>query len=298
MESDRTDGQAPALPITSANESVFFRSFEPVRQLVLDEGASLVHRDGLDYKEDELWIGDAFDPLTPDAAAIPVYVRLGKAGALVAELVCGCLARAMQLPAPEVFLISIPAGHLPDSKLASTKGPTLCVGTRDIGGNSFTQLLHRNGNAAIPLLRQWPDLHKVVAFDEWLANPDRNTGNLIYVAQTLHIIDHAEAFGGSSRELFPLAELTDTSFTNLLADMFTTFPPESRSELLDKVQTWILESANSLNVQAVVTSALTSLWNTPEQDNELVNFIKARLTITHSLLCLRLGHPQLSLQAS
>ena len=43
--------------------------------------------------------------------------------------------------------------------------------------------------------RYWPDLPKVVAFDEWLANPDRNMGNLIYVAQTLHIIDHAEAFG-------------------------------------------------------------------------------------------------------
>lgn len=258
----------------------------------------MVPRDGLEDKEDELWVGDAFDPLEPGAAATPVYVRIGKAGALVAELVCGRLARAMKLPAPEVFLISIPQGHLPNSKLASKAGHTLCVGTRDIGGTNFTQLLKTNGVGALPLLRNWSELPKVVAFDEWLANEDRNTGNLIYVAQTLHIIDHAEAFGGSARELFPLAELTGTSFNNLLAEMFTMFPPESRRELLDKVHTWMLENAATLDVQEVVSSALTSLWNTPEQDNELVDFIKARLTLTHSLLCHRLGHPQLSLQAS
>lgn len=258
----------------------------------------MVPRDGLDKKEDELWVGDAFDPKDPSVAAIPVYVRLGKSGALVAELVCGCLARAMKLPAPEVFLISIPPGHLPASRLANRGQSTLCVGTRDIGGTNFTQLLRDKGVGALPLLRNWPDLPKVVAFDEWLANEDRNTGNLIYAAQTLHIIDHAEAFGGSNRELFPLAELTDITFKNLLAEMFRSFGPESRKELLDQVHAWMLENAATLDVKDVVSSALTSLWNTPEQDIELVDFIKARLTLTHSLLCHRLGHPQLSLQAS
>lgn len=264
---------------------------------MLDEGASLVPRDDLEDKDDELWVGDAFDPREPGAAAIPVYVRLGKSGALVAELVCGCLARAMKLPAPEVFLISIPQGHLPASRLASSEAHTLCVGTRDIGGTNFTQLLRTNGVGALPLLRNWAELPKVVAFDEWLANQDRNTGNLVYVAQTLHIIDHADAFGGSTRELFPLAELTSMSFSNLLADMFNAFAPESRKDLLDQVHAWMLENAATLDVQEVVSSALTSLWNTPEQDTELVDFIKARLTLTHSLLCHRLGHPQLSLQA-
>lgn len=297
MELNRTDGEAAALPVDSANDAFFTPRLEPVRRLVLDEGASLVPRAGLDDKEDELWVGNAFDPQDPGGAAIAVYVRLGKAGALVAELVCGCMARAMQLPAPEVFLISIPAGHLPGSRLATPGASTLCVGTRDIGGTSFTQLLHAKGMGALPILRNWPDLPRVVAFDEWLANPDRNMGNLIYAAQTLHIIDHAEAFGGAGRELFPLAELTDTRFRNLLADMFSTFTPESRSELLGQVHTWMQEQASALDVQGVVTSALTSLWNTPEQDHELVNFITERLTLTHSLLCHRLGHPQLSLTA-
>lgn len=297
MDTDQPNGEAASLPVDSANEAVFSPKFEPVRRLVLDAGASMVPRDGLAFKEDELWMGDAFNPADPEAPAIPVYVRLGKAGALVAELVCGCLARALQLPAPEVFLITIPPGHLPNSMLANQGARALCVGTRDIGGSNFTQLLSANGLAALPLLRYWPDLPKVVAFDEWLANPDRNMGNLIYVAQTLHIIDHAEAFGGSSRELFPLAELTNTSFSNLLAEMFNSFDAESRSDLLSQVQTWMQQHATGIDVQEVVGSALTSLWNTAEQDHELVDFIKARLTLTHSLLCHRLGHPQLSLKA-
>lgn len=253
-------------------------------------------RQDLHLKEDELWVGDAFNPLDPGEPAIPVYARLGKSGALVAELICGCVARALKLPAPEVFLILIPPGHLPKSKHCNATTDTFCIGTRDIGGTNFTQLLSADMDAALPLLRQWPALPNVIAFDEWLANPDRNTGNLIYVAQALHIIDHADAFGGSARELYPLAELTSCKFRNLLAEMFNDFGHEARSSLLKNVLTWLNEAASTMDVQGVVNSAPTSLWNTPEQDRELVDFITQRLTITHSLLCDRLGHPQLSLR--
>jgi hypothetical protein len=296
LDTHRTDGEAPAGAVASANDPVFAPVFEPVRRLVLDEGASLVPRQNQQQKSDELWLGDAFDPLNPQTPAVPVYVRVGQSGALVAELVCGCIARALKLPAPEVFLIVIPPGHLPQSVICKPEAVTLCVGTRDIGGTDFTQLLSADFDAALPLLTKWPDLENVIAFDEWLANPDRNMGNLIYVAQNLHIIDHAEAFGGSCRELFPLAELTASSFSNLLADMFNDLSTDARASLLKKVRTWLNESAGSIDVQGVVSSAPTRLWNTPEQDRELVDFITQRLTITHSLLCSRLGHPQLSLR--
>jgi len=268
-----------------------------VRWLELNKGAARVKRGQERSKSDELWLGDAFDPQQPNEPSISVYVRLGGGGALVAELVCGCMARALGLPAPEVFVVRIKQGSLPRSKMTNPKADTLCVATRDLGGSSFTQLLTTDDDAAIHLLQQWPELGKVAAFDEWTANPDRNTGNLIYAAQSLHIIDHADAFGGRGRYLYPLAELTAQAFTNKLGELLNCFDPGKRSTLLNDIEQWIADKATLLDVSEVVEHAGTRPWNTPHQDGELVDFLKQRLTVTHSLLCQRLGHPQLSLQA-
>ena len=276
---------------------MFNLQFPPVRRLVLNEGAARVARDVEDSKADELWQGDAVDPANPQDPTVPVYLRLGQRAALVAELVCGCVARALCLPAPEVFLLTVPAGHLAGSALARPDAPTLCVATRDIGGATFAQFLSSNEDAALQLLHQWPELARVVAFDEWLANQDRNLGNIIYVAQTLHIIDHADAFGGSARQLFPLAELTTQQFQNKLAGTLNAYKSSKRNELLQDVHTWLAQVGAGINIPAVVESASTRPWNTPEQDGELVDFIQQRLTLTHALLCNRLGHPQLSLTA-
>jgi hypothetical protein len=299
LDTDRTNGKADEnTRLTSANDDDFELRFAPVRWLELNKGATRVKRGHERTKPDELWQGDAFDRTQPDEDAVPVYVRLGSGGALVAELVCGCLARALGLPAPEVFVVTIGPGMLPRSKLADAKTETICVGTRDLGGKTFTQMLNsKDDDAAVRMLHQWPELSRVTAFDEWTANPDRNMGNLIYAAQTLHIIDHADAFGGRGRDLYPLAELTAQAFTNKLGEMLNCFDLSHRSALLNDIHQWIKLKAAQLSLPDVVKNAGTQPWNSSTQDQELVDFLKQRLTLTHSLLCQRLGHPQLSLQA-
>ena len=264
--------------------------------LILDAGATRVKRPKERTKRDELWQGNGYDPTKPDEPAVPLYIRLGEGGALVAELMCGRLARELQLPTPDVFLVAAPAGRLPRSKYVHSEGMTLCVGTLDIGGKTFSQLLAEDPDAAMPLLRDWPELGRVAAFDEWLANPDRNTGNLIYVAQTLHIIDHAEAFGGGSRELFPLSELTDAAFTNVLGEMVErAFDLDRKHGLLAQTLQWLSAVASHIDIGQVVATTRMEHWLSPAAKDELLNFIKARLAITHALLCNRLGHPQLKL---
>ena len=296
MDTDRTTGKADeSIQLTSANDATFEPSFAKVRWLELNRGAARVKRGQEHSKSDELWLGDAFDLQLPHEPSIPVYVRLGGGGALVAELVCGYMARALGLPAPEVFVVRIKPGTLPRSKMTNPKADTLCVATRDLGGASFTQLLNTDDDAAARLLQQWPELCMVAAFDEWTANPDRNMGNLIYAAQTLHIIDHADAFGGRGRDLYPLTELIEQAFTNKLGELLNCFDPGKRNKLLQDIEQWITATAAQLDLFNVVEHAGTRPWNTATQDGELVDFLKQRLTVTHSLLCQRLGHPQFSL---
>ena len=283
---------------SSANESVFALPQPLARQMVLDEGASRVWRPNEDAKHDELWLGDLYDPTDPDGVTTSAYLRLGTNPVLVAELVCGCMARALDLPAPEVYLVKVPARALPGSSIASSNIDTLCVATRDVGGQTFAQLLSSDEKATARLLRNWPALGQVAAFDEWLANVDRNMGNLLYVAQTIHIIDHAEAFGGAARKLFPLADLGEMEFENKLGRLLVAFDPSRRTSILSELESWLTQSVAGIDIAATVRRAVSEALCNTEQHAELVDFIRHRLTITHRLLCNRLGHPQLPLPAS
>jgi len=268
--------------------------YEPVRVLTLDMGATKVPRDREEEKQDELWLGEVRDPFdTQNDEVISVYLRLAKPNPVVAELICGIFARHLGLPAPEVFVVLIEPGYLKGSKICDPNKRVLTVATRDLGGKSFSQLLRSKSQIAINMIKKWEHLLPVTIFDEWLANPDRNEGNILYTAQSLHIIDHAEAFGGSTRGLFPLSDITQTSFTNRLFD-FLEKDPDSIKLTLERISDWLQESVAALDVNAAVLSAGILRWQTNDEQDELIDFIKKRLLVTHSLLCNRLGQPQLN----
>ncbi len=297
----RTSGGVPEVQtLTSANEETFDPKREAaVRRLVLFEGSVRVLRENESDKTDELWQGEAFDPTRPSAPAVAIYFRIGSAHALVAELVCGCLAHQLNLPAPEVFVLEIPSGSLQQSILVKSDQSAVCVATRDLGGETFHQFLNGNGNAAIHLLRQWPELGKVVAFDEWTANIDRNLDNIIYAATTLHIIDHADAFGGSIiREMVPLTNLTKLPMVNKLSGILNELNANARDAILRNLHTWLGDTVTNIDIDSVVNRARTREWNSDEQDLELIEFLRQRLPLTHSLLCQQLGQPQLPLKVA
>lgn len=281
-----------------ANEDAFTPRLAPVRLLTLADGAARVVRDNEPIKRDELWRGEVHDQNAPDSPPIAIYLRVCNAVPLVAELLCGVIARLLNLPAAEVFVVLVDVGSLPGSQLLDPTQRHLCVGTRDVGGTTFSQLMNESSEYAKTMLRAWQHLLPVTVLDEWLANPDRNYGNILYVAQALHIIDHAEAFGGSARQLFPLADLTHDALTNKLAELLLQGSPGDRQGLLNQAKEWLTFTAGRLDIADAVASAGVRRWQSSQEEAELVNFITTRLTITHHLLCTRLGHPQLQLQHS
>lgn len=263
--------------------------------LVLSDSARRVQRDNERTKKDELWLGDAFDPYQPNGAAISIYMRVGEPHAIVAELLCAVVARALGLPAAEPFLVIVEPDTLGNNSKLNPKVRHYCVGSRDIGGNTFTQLLREGGTTVKQIIQKWEHLIGVTALDEWLANPDRNMGNLLWVANTVHIIDHAEAFGGSHRKLFPLEDLTEDMIANKLAHFLDASTATKRQQVLDKANSWITFTAGALDAATAIAIAGVSRWQTPQQQDELLKFMHTRLRITHRLLCQRMGLPQLQL---
>lgn len=259
--------------------------------LKLHRGAERVRRGRNSSKPDELWIGTAHSASV--AGDLTIYVRVGEPGPLVAEVVCALLGRAVGLPIPEPFVVAIHKGSLPRSRFTKSGNTIYAFGCLALGGQDFAQLLHRDSTTSLELLLQWEHLLPAAAFDEWTANVDRNLGNIVFAAQSLWLIDHAEALGGAARRLYPLAELTETAFANKLAHVLEgAFSPADHHQHLAAAHGW-LSTAAELDLAAVLALDELGHWHTPAQRAELLDFIVNRLTVTHSLLCNRLGHPQL-----
>ena len=252
-------------------------------------------RSGENSKADELWLGMAHGPDTEDEDT-PVYLRLSEPLPTVAELVCSVVGRALGLPVPEPFIVQLPPGVLEGSAL-HRGGIKMVFASRDLGGEQFALLLRRDSAHAERILRAWSQLVPVATFDEWMANQDRNAGNMIWAAHTLWLIDHAEALGGCARRLYSLAELTEDALTNHLAEMLRREAlPKQSADYLDQAAAWIRQPAATLDLGQALACANLALWQTEQEQAELLAFVTHRLTVTHRLLCNRLGHPQLDLQ--
>lgn len=296
MNVDRKNSNASRSPnLRSANDEKFEFRLESVRRLEMNRGAVRIKRKGERGKFDELWHGDAYDPTRPEDQAISVYLRVGNDDAQVAELLCSCLARSIGLPVPEVFIVTVHPGDLRRSTRVKKNSPQLCVATRDLGGPTFAQLLSDDEDAAAQLLYRWPHLSHVVAFDEWIANTDRNVGNLIYSEKSIYIIDHAEAFGGQDCTVYPLKRRVDQMFPNRLGDMFNVLSTSRRDSFLREVHRWLADMASQINFHQVFEKSSLKNWKSDSENEELIEFLKNRLTFTYLLLCQRLGQPQLSL---
>ena len=268
----------------------------PVRVLRLNKGAIRVKRRSPRRRSDELWVGTGYSESGQDDD-VPLYLRIGTARHIVAELVCAVIGRAIGLPVPEPLIVKIRRGDLPSSRLIDQEADaTLAFGSASVGGDSCAQLLREDSEHALRLVMTWRQLLPTTAFDEWMANPDRNLGNIVFAAQNLWLIDHAQALGGKAAEASSLKSLQEQAFPNVLATMIeSAFPPADRAEHLKWVQHWLNHNTLALNLEEAIAATGVRRWHTKRERTQLLNFVRNRLLITHTLLCNRLGHPQLNL---
>lgn len=271
-------------------------SLAPVRVLRLNQGAIRVKRRNACRRGDELWVGTAYSESGPDND-VPLYLRIGTARHIVAELVCAVIGRAIGLPVPEPLIVKIGRGDLPTSRLIDRAADvTLAFASASVGGDSCAQLLREDSEHALRLVMTWRHLLPTTAFDEWMANPDRNLGNIVFAAQNLWLIDHAQALGGKAAEVSSLKSLQQQAFPNVLAKLIeSAFPLADRADHLNRVQRWLNDNTLALDLEEAIAATGVRRWHTKRERTQLLNFVQNRLLITHSLLCNRLGHPQLNL---
>ncbi len=172
-------------------------------------------------------INDTFrgQVLTADGQTRPAIIKDLNLVQLCNELVAHCLAREVGLPIPDCYLGLVRPGILDVTKAPTTTDASRLVFVSvDVKVPNVTFRWQGLGAAGRPALlaeiTKWGDLGHLYAYDSWIANVDRHTGNLLFGGNSeFWLIDHGHCFTGPDWQADQLDP--DIEYPNRLSEWLT-----------------------------------------------------------------------------
>ena len=187
---------------------------------------------------------------------------------ILSECVCSILLLALGLPTPAPYLVSDPYGYVEPEH-------GLFFGTEDAAHPSLRKLLEKGHSEVMARLLEWEHAPATAVFDEWVANGDRNQGNLLYDgSRGFMLIDHGRALGAQD-DTVPLPE---QAFTNHLATcLCTAFSEHGRVALLSALQRQNDDYQSMVNLLSDGDLPRAQTYGMSERLRQVLSFLAARI---------------------
>lgn len=159
-----------------------------------------------------------------------VYAKFMPLRKLINEIISYRAAKSIGLPIPESFIVLCRAElfDCTDQNIVRHVDAYVGYASTVCGGSLLKRISHLmddddfteeewdNANEVIDsILSEWPHLASVICFDQWIANSDRNPGNLLQTQDDkIHIIYHESAFFSSEWKM-----LTDRIYEKCASEL-------------------------------------------------------------------------------
>lgn len=247
--------------------------------------------------KDDIGVNETFVGLIETSTdSFRAYIKILNSKQLINELLCSVIGRALDLKIPQGYLLRVSSDDLPDSNLLkSHTGEALAFGVRDIGHPSLKRRIANNGEVFLDiLLKEWNEWDDAVIFDDWVANIDRNPGNLLVgSADDVWLIDHGHALTGPNWDKNDFK--ADKMYVNKLGDhAFIALTLPDRMKIIKKS----LELTNIYKVvdinQAVENSMINAILSSEDLE-AVISFVKDRIQFVEKIVSSRLGIPNIGL---
>ena len=238
--------------------------------------------------------------LDDEDRTITAYVKLTlDPRKIIAELAASQVGRALELNIPKPYLVLVNTDEIPPALESSFagRGFMLCFASKQVSDRGYS--LERSFSSGSHLtnlsISKLFDMNATVAFDELVANTDRNLGNLIYSPEKkgVWMIDHGRALTGEYWDLWDL--IPDQYVSNTLADRNShTWDEGRRRAVLSEAQKMVVACAE-LSLDDLDKEGHYSRIDTGTDRAQIAAFLKERIQHTVPLLCKRLQIEQLHL---
>ena len=217
------------------------------------------------------------------------YVKIAKQNQIVSEITCALTGRSLGLQIPKAYLVRIREG------LIGNQNEIFGFGSQDADAVSFKRWTTINRVLADALFEQWKLMEDIAVFDEWVANIDRNAGNILYDGITGYwLIEHAHALTGPNWSA-PTLQDSGRSFKNhLLQGHAENTSLHEKYQFRRLANEWAIRHNELSLLDLTRNGALTRLIDTVDAE-AVKDFLIERATLVSGLVCLKLGIPELGL---
>ena len=246
--------------------------------------------------EDEKGINETYrGALETQTGKTFAYVKLLDAKQLINELVSSVLGRTLGLLMPTAFIVLVSRDDYPDSAFLATHGldKVLAFGVESVGYPDLKCRMKVSGDLAVEeLLRTWAGWCEAMLFDEWIANGDRNAGNVLVGGPgEVWLIDHGNAFTGPN--WVPLDLDPSVAVQNEIARVVVPrLGLPDRYRALHRSQAFSVD-CGKLDTEEVIKESFVAAFVSQEEIEALRAFIAKRVGELVRLTSVRLGLPVL-----
>lgn len=234
-----------------------------------------------------------------DESRIPAYVKIIHPWEVFNEALGAVFCQLAGLPTPDPYLVLVEKSDYPQSSfLAASSAPrTLAFASQAMPHGTLGRHLSVSApNALKELLSNWKEWPDVLVFDQWIANPDRHSGNILIGAPgEVFLIDHGLSFYRRNWSPDQLAAaigmVTVRLWTDVLQGVVTL--PE-RMAAAGRTHVAALKYS-AIDAEEAMVSTKVSQLLTAEQIEALVKFLNSRCKASAAVVCSAMGIPDLSL---
>lgn len=220
-------------------------------------------------------------------AYLSTYPNNTHSKSLANEITAYLLASALGLPvAKSAFIVIMPTKLLknihPNITFSNAQKHYPLWGISTIPGNSpkyhYNLCAIINNPSFLHDINQWDKLLHTIAFDDWLGNADRNTGNLIRTAKNQYsLIDHEDIASSrhwQAHQIPPEKEIPN-KLAQIMWPKYTVPDPKKTSIMINEAEKYTRTNISALH-------ELVYWWKLLLKDDELTalhRFIMKRATI-------------------
>lgn len=216
---------------------------------------------------------------------------------VIAELATSQVGRALGLRVPRPYVAILDTADLREELNSdfTNRGHIVCFASKQAGARSYSLERALNGTTA-EILDQFEssfDIGSTIALDEFVANDDRNLGNIIYHPgkREFWLIDHGRALTGTYWTLWGLDD-PSVSVGNCLADQGAQEWDEAKRNAVLESTRELISKCAQLCLDELDQDGHFAKIDAATDKQEIVNFLRERIQHTVPLLCqrLQLGH--------
>jgi len=235
----------------------------------------------------ELKLGTAYEPVEPlktrkgtayrgdiavDNGRVTAILKLLKLEDIAREVVCWTLARHLELPTPQAFLVQVDPSAVTGRHTGNSDHLAF-------GSEELRRLFENKSDIKRQVIREWPLAISCAVFDVWIHCTDRFPNNLLVeVNRKIWLIDHEESL--------PNYANFDTESISVLFHMITENRGESELKFLKRKAVAFAEKCKSIHLDDLEkeVSQKVAQADIRNRVQKHMEFLESRVEILPSLI--------------